>query len=107
MVILFFMLKDGDRIWAFVVSWSPDHFRQNWIASGDRALHTFGGYIRGTATVAAADAVCITLALVILQVALALPLGVIVFLGGFILLVGATVAGVLATLVALVAHGTI
>lgn len=107
MVILFFMLKDGDRIWAFVVSWSPDHFRQNWIASGDRALHTFGGYIRGTAIVAAADAVGITLALVILQVPLALPLGVIVFLGGFIPLVGATVAGVLATLVALVANGPI
>ena len=107
MVILFFMLKDGDRIWAFVVSWSPDHFRDKWIASGDRALRTFGGYIRGTAIVAAADAVGITLALVILQVPLALPLGVIVFLGGFIPLVGATVAGVLATLVALVANGPI
>jgi len=107
MVILFFMLKDGDRIWAFVVSWSPDHFRDKWIASGDRALRTFGGYIRGTAIVAAADAVGITLALVILQVPLALPMGVIVFLGGFIPMVGATVAGVLATLVALVANGPI
>ncbi len=47
------------------------------------------------------------MALVILQVPLALPLGVIVFLGGFIPLVGATVAGVLATLVALVANGPI
>src|SRR5699024_4607854 len=96
-----------DRIWAFVVSWSPDHFRDKWIASGDRALRTFGGYIRGTAIVAAADAVGITLALVILQVPLALPMGVIVFLGGFIPMVGATVAGVLATLVALVANGPI
>lgn len=107
LVILFFFLKDGDRIWAFFVSWSPDHYRAKWIASGDRALHTFGGYIRGTAIVAAADAVGIMLALFILQVPLALPLGVIVFLGGFVPLVGATAAGVLATLVALVANGPV
>lgn len=107
LVILFFFLKDGDRIWAFFVSWSPDHYRAKWIASGDRALHTFGGYIRGTAIVAAADAIGIMLALFILQVPLALPLGVIVFLGGFIPLVGATAAGILATLVALVANGPV
>lgn len=107
LVILFFFLKDGDRIWAFFVSWAPDHYRAKWIASGDRALHTFGGYIRGTAIVAAADAIGIMLALFILQVPLALPLGVIVFLGGFIPLVGATAAGILATLVALVANGPV
>ena len=107
LVILFFLLKDGDRIWAFFVSWTPAHFRAQWIISGDRALHTFGGYIRGTAIVAAVDALGITLALLILQVPLALPLGVIVFLGAFIPLVGATVAGILATLVALVANGPV
>src|SRR5690625_1467907 len=107
MVFLFFLLKDGDRIWAFFVSWTPTHFRTQWIASGDRAMHTFGGYIRGTAIVAAADAVGVTLALLVLQVPLALPLGVVVFLGGFIPMVGATVAGILATLVALVANGPV
>ncbi|NWN88592.1 MAG: AI-2E family transporter [Micrococcaceae bacterium] len=107
LVMLFFLLKDGDRIWAFFVSWSPAHFRSQWIASGDRAQHTFGGYIRGTAIIAAADAVGITLALLILQVPLAIPLGVVVFLGAFIPMVGATVAGILATLVALVANGPV
>ncbi|GAA4119494.1 AI-2E family transporter [Enteractinococcus coprophilus] len=107
LVILFFLLKDGDRIWAFFVSWAPDHFRAQTIASGDRAMHTFGGYIRGTAIVAAADAIGITTALLILQVPLAIPLGVVVFLGGFIPLVGATIAGILATLVALVANGPV
>ena len=107
LVMLFFLLKDGDRIWAFFVSWSPAHFRSQWIASGDRAQHTFGGYIRGTAIIAAADAIGITLALLILQVPLAIPLGVVVFLGAFIPMVGATVAGILATLVALVANGPV
>ena len=55
-------------------------------------MHTFGGYIRGTAIVAAVDAIGITIALLILQVPLAIP-GVVVFLGAFIPLVGATVAG--------------
>jgi len=107
LVILFFLLKDGDRIWAFFISWTPEHFRAQWIASGDRAMQTFGGYIRGTAIIAAADAVGITIALLILQVPLAIPLGVVVFLGAFIPMVGATVAGILATLVALVANGPI
>lgn len=105
LVFLFFFLKDGDRIWTFFISWTPLHFRDKWIASGDRVQQTFGGYVRGTAIIAAADAVGITLALLILQVPLALPLGVVVFLGGFIPIVGATVAGALATLVALVANG--
>lgn len=107
LVMLFFFLKDGDRIWAFFISWTPLHFRDNWIASGDKAMQTFGGYIRGTAIIAAVDAVGITIALLVLQVPLALPLGVVVFLGGFIPIVGATIAGALATLVALVANGPI
>lgn len=107
MVILFFFLKDGDRIWAFFVSWTPEHFRPQWIASGDRAMSTFGGYIRGTAIVAAVDAIGITLVLLILQVPLALPLGIVVFLGSFIPMVGATIAGILATLIALVANGPV
>ncbi|WP_279402721.1 hypothetical protein [Arthrobacter sp. JCM 19049] len=36
MVILFFFLKDGDRIWAFFISWTPKHYRHKWITSGDR-----------------------------------------------------------------------
>ncbi|HAY44122.1 MAG TPA: AI-2E family transporter [Micrococcaceae bacterium] len=107
LVILFFFLKDGDRIWAFAVSWTPKHYRNKWILSGDRALRTFGGYIRGTATVAAVDTLGIGVTLLILQVPLALPLAVIVFLGSFIPMVGATVAGILATLIALVTNGPV
>ena len=38
---------------------------------------------------------------------LALPLSVLIFIGGVIPIVGATVAGILATLVALVANGPV
>lgn len=105
LVVLFFFLKDGDRIWAFILSWAPRRYRSKWIASGFQAQSTFGGYIRGTAIIASVDAVGITAVLLILRLPLALPLGVVVFVGSFIPVVGATVAGALAVLVALVASG--
>ncbi|HJX80010.1 AI-2E family transporter [Glutamicibacter sp.] len=107
LVVLFFFLKDGDRIWAFIISWIPTRYRNKWIASGEQALHTFGGYIRGTAIVAAVDTVGIVAVLLILRIPLALPLGVLVFFGSFIPIVGATVVGALAVLVALVTNGPV
>ena len=66
-----------------------------------------GGYVRGTAIVALVDAVIIGIALAVLQVPLAFPLALVVFVGAFIPLVGATIAGLLAVLVALVANGPV
>jgi predicted PurR-regulated permease PerM len=74
---------------------------------GRTAVTTLGGYIRGTSIVALVDALGIGIVMVILQVPLALPLAVIVFITAFIPLVGATLAGILATLVALVANGPV
>ena len=51
------------------------------------------------------DGVLIGLGLVILGVPLAIPLAVLTFLGGFIPIVGALVAGALSVLVALVSNG--
>ncbi|MBW0106329.1 AI-2E family transporter, partial [Pseudonocardia sp. KRD291] len=55
--------------------------------------------------VAFVDAVLIGAGLLIVGVPLALPLAVVTFLGGFIPIVGAVVAGALAILVALVSNG--
>nr|WP_255560116.1 AI-2E family transporter [Salinibacterium sp. M195] len=105
LVILFFFLKDGDRIWEFFLSPMTGERLDRGHRIGHTAVRTLGGYVRGTATVAAVDALGIGIGLTILQVPLALPLSVIVFLGAFIPLVGATVAGVLAAVVALVTNG--
>jgi predicted PurR-regulated permease PerM len=106
-VILFFFLKDGGQIWNFFLT----PFTGERLARGRRIGHTslrvLGGYVRGTAIVAAVDATAIGIGLAILQVPLALPLAIIVFLGAFIPLIGATAAGVLAALVALVASGPV
>ncbi|WP_341953254.1 AI-2E family transporter [Salinibacterium sp. TMP30] len=104
-VILFFFLKDGDTIWEFFLRPMNGVRRERGHRIGNTAVQTLGGYVRGTAIIAAVDAIGIGAGLLVLQVPLALPLAVIVFLGAFIPLVGATVAGILAALVALVTNG--
>ncbi|MFP5315141.1 MAG: AI-2E family transporter [Actinomycetes bacterium] len=104
-VILFFFLKDGDRIWAFMLRGFKGERLRKARQVGFRSLEVLGGYVRGTAIIALVDSLFIGLALFILGVPLALPLAVIVFVGAFVPLVGATVAGALAALVALVANG--
>ena len=106
-VILFFFLKDGDKIWAFFLRPFHGHVLDRGRRIGRTAVKTLGGYVRGTATVAAVDAVAIGVGVAIIGVPLALPLAVIVFLSAFIPLIGATVAGILAALVALVANGPV
>jgi predicted PurR-regulated permease PerM len=104
-VILFFFLKDGGQIWDFFLSPLKGERLARGQRIGTTSVRVLGGYVRGTATIAAVDATAIGIGLLILQVPLALPLAVLVFIGSFIPLVGATATGILAALVALVANG--
>jgi hypothetical protein len=61
--------------------------------------------VKGTAVVATVDAVIIGIGLLIIGVPLVLPLAILTFLGAFLPLVGATAAGIVAVLVALVDGG--
>ncbi|CCQ45189.1 conserved hypothetical protein [Pseudarthrobacter siccitolerans] len=106
-VILFFFLKDGAKIWNFLLRPFSGQREAKLRRVGSRTLEVLGGYVRGTAIVALVDTVAIGAALLIMQVPLAFPLAIIVFIGAFIPLVGATVAGILAALVALVANGPV
>ena len=106
-VILFFFLKDGAKIWNFFLRPFSGRREAKLRRVGRRTLEVLGGYVRGTAIVALVDTVAIGAALLIMQVPLAIPLAIIVFMGAFIPLVGATVAGILAALVALVANGPV
>jgi predicted PurR-regulated permease PerM len=107
-VVLYFLLKDGQDIWRFLVAQVPGRrTRERLLAIGDRSAVVLGGYVRGTATIALVDAILIGAALVVLRVPLALPLAVVVFIGAFVPLVGATVAGLLAALIALVSNGLV
>ncbi|ALJ19893.1 AI-2E family transporter [Microbacterium sp. No. 7] len=104
-VVLFFFLKDGPQMWEFLLRpFEGEHYARAQ-RIGAVTVSTLGSYVRGTATVAAVDAIGILIGLLILQVPLAVPLAVLVFLLAFIPIVGATLAGILAALVALVANG--
>ncbi|TFC76989.1 AI-2E family transporter [Cryobacterium cheniae] len=105
LVILFFFLKDGGQIWRFFLRFLHGEGLERAHRIGDVTPEVLGQYVRGTAIIALFDAVLIGVGLAILQVPLALPLAVIVFLTAFIPLIGATIAGILAALVALVANG--
>ncbi len=63
------------------------------------------GYVRATFLVAFVDALGIGTGLAIMGIPLALPLASLVFLGAFIPLIGAVIAGGLAVIVALIAKG--
>ncbi|QCO99515.1 AI-2E family transporter [Arthrobacter sp. 24S4-2] len=106
-VILFFFLKDGTGIWNFFLRPYTGAREAKLRRSGTRTIQVLGDYVRGTAIVALVDTVAIGTALLVLQVPLAIPLAIIVFIGAFVPIVGATVAGILAALVALVASGPV
>jgi putative heme transporter len=72
-----------------------------------RGWVTLTSYVRATVLVAAVDAIGVAVGATILRVPLAVPLGVLVFLGAFVPIVGAFVSGIAAVLVALVSHGPV
>jgi putative heme transporter len=102
---LIFFLYDGDRIWTWLVRLMPRNSRERVYAAGQLAWLTLAQYVRGTVLIAVFDATFISILLLVLGVPLALPLGLLVFFGAFVPLVGAFVTGALAVLVALVANG--
>jgi len=106
-VILFFFLKDGAAIWNFFLRPYTGAREAKLRRSGARTIQVLGDYVRGTAIVALVDTAAIGTALLVLGVPLAIPLAIIVFIGAFVPIVGATVAGILAALVALVANGPV
>lgn len=104
-VMLFFLLRDGPKLWAFVLRFVPDYAYPRAERIGERCLVVLGAYVRGTTVIAFVDALVIGVTLAILGVPLALPLAVLVFLTAYVPLVGAVVSGAMASLVALVSNG--
>ncbi len=105
--VLFFVLKDGETIYRWIREQLPASTHERVDAVSDHSLHVLGSYVRGTALIAFVDATGIGIALLILDVPLALPLALITFIASFVPIVGAVSAGLLAALVALVSNGPV
>ncbi len=101
----FFFLLDGTAIWRWSLGLLPLRARARTHQAARRGLVTLGAYTRTQILVAFVDAVGIGAGAAILGVPLALPLGILVFIGSFVPIVGAVLTGSIAVLVALVAQG--
>ncbi|AKS31840.1 AI-2E family transporter [Mycolicibacterium goodii] len=104
---LIFLLQGGRNIFSFVTKAFPGHVRERVRDAGRAGFHSLIGYVRATFLVALVDAIGIGTGLAIMGIPLALPLASLVFLGAFVPLVGAVVAGFLAVVVALLAKGLV
>ena len=103
----YFFMADGDRIWAWVVRIFPRAARGKVDSSGRVAWFSLTKFVRATVLVAFTDAVGIMIVAAILKVPFVFAIGVLVFIGAFIPMIGALLSGAVAVLVALVAHGPI
>jgi predicted PurR-regulated permease PerM len=104
---LFFFLYQGDKIWAWLVRLFPRQARAKADSSGRKAWVSLTAFVRATIIVAAVDAVGISLGAAILGLPLVSAIGILVFVGAFVPVVGAFVSGIVAVLVALVAKGPV
>jgi predicted PurR-regulated permease PerM len=103
----YFFLSDGDRIWAWLVRLAPRAARERVDSSGRVAWISLTQFVRATVIVAAVDGILIGAGAAIIGVPFSLAIGVLVFLGAFVPIIGATIAGSVAILVALVDQGPV
>lgn len=103
--VLIFLLVEPHRMFGWLVHWLPARNREVIGGSIRIGWGAFSQYSIGVLLVAMSNAIVVTIALLLLGVPLAIPLGVIVFFGAFIPYIGAPVAMFLAAFVALVTDG--
>ncbi|WP_432984967.1 AI-2E family transporter [Dactylosporangium sp. CA-233914] len=103
--VTFFFMRDGKRIWYFTTGILPTPAREPIRRAGEAAWLTLVAYVRATVLVAFIDALGIGMLLFFLDVDFWFPLATLVFLAAFVPIVGATVSGAVAVLVALVDEG--
>lgn len=107
LLLTFFFLKDGDRMWRWAVSLAGERRSDHVHEIALRSFTALAGYVRGVALVGLVDSVLVGIALLVIGVPLVIPLMVLTFIGAFLPLVGAFSAGLAAVLIALVSNGLV
>ncbi|MGY1620061.1 AI-2E family transporter [Geodermatophilus sp. SYSU D00691] len=105
LVLSFFFLKDGPRWTPWLAAQTGPRAAPHVTALSQKAWTTLSEFIKQQALVGFVDAFFIGVGLLVLGVPLVIPLAVITFLGAFIPIIGAFVAGAFAVLIALVTEG--
>lgn len=104
-LLVFFSLKDGPKIWGFVEERIRPGRRSAVSRAGAAAFDALGGYARGITVSGIVDGAAVGIVMTVLGVPLALPFAVLTFLAAYLPIVGATIVGGLSTVVALVTVG--
>jgi predicted PurR-regulated permease PerM len=105
--ISFFLIKDGGRIWSWLVSgFSADRRRRADVA-GSAAWQAVVYYVRGTIAVAAIHSVVMGVTLTVIGSPLVAPLALFMFVAAFVPLAGVLIAGTVALLIVLAAKGLV
>jgi predicted PurR-regulated permease PerM len=105
--ISFFLIKDGQRIWSWLVSGLSVERRQRAGLAGHAAWQAVVYYVRGTVAIAAIHAVVMGITLTIIGSPLVAPLALFMFIAAFVPLAGVLIAGTAAILIVLAAKGLI
>jgi putative heme transporter len=105
LLLVFFFLRDSHRAVGLIRGLAPGRSGDALEAMARRAYEAVEGFMRGTTLIALIDALCITVALLVLDVPGAVGLGALVFVGAFIPYLGAFISGAVAVLVALADRG--
>jgi predicted PurR-regulated permease PerM len=105
--ISFFLIKDGDRIWSWLVSGFSAERRRRANLAGQAAWQAVVYYVRGTIAVAAIHSIVMGITLTIIGSPLVAPLALFMFVAAFVPLAGVLIAGTLAILIVLAAKGLI
>ncbi|HEY9410042.1 MAG TPA: AI-2E family transporter [Jiangellaceae bacterium] len=100
-----FALTSGDKLWKQFVGTLDDDHREPANAAFLGAMKTTGNWFYASTITGLVDGVLIGVGLIILDVPLAVPIGALTFLMAYVPLVGATLAGAVAVLVALFSGG--
>jgi putative heme transporter len=104
-LLTYFLLRDGGRLWARVVSHAPPDAAGDLRTAGTGAFEVLGGYMIGTAAISFVGAASQLVIMVVLGLPLALPIFVLSFFLCFIPYIGGFVSTGLAFLIA-VAFGS-
>jgi len=102
---LLFILIDGKSIWGWIVRIFPRRARAAVNGAGIAGWMTLGNFAKVQILVATIDAIGIGLGAALLGVPMAIPIGILVFLGSFIPIVGAVATGAVAVVIALLFNG--
>ena len=102
-----FLTYDGRGIWRWFVRLFPEPARDRVHGSGEKAWAVLTAYVRATVVIAFTDAVGISLIALVLGLKFIVPIGVLVFIGAFVPVIGAFISGIAAVAVALVTRGPI